>query len=44
MVVWLAKGFSALDVEHQATEKAPVRLDERGGVSRIFHKKQLQQK
>jgi hypothetical protein len=33
-----------LNVEHQAAEEAPVRLDERGGVSRIFHNEVLQQK
>ncbi len=35
------KGDSRLNVEHQATEKPSVGLDERRCVSRIFHKKTI---
>ena len=36
-VARLAKSGVRLNVEHQATEQAPVGLDEGGGVSRSFH-------
>lgn len=35
------KGDFRLNVEHQATEKPSVGLDERRCVSRIFHKKTI---